>query len=332
MAGDASSRSYARLIHGAQSVVLMNSPRRPDGPPVHDGKPYSTIAHLAEDVRPFVAVAKALREHGFSAPAILHADLDPGFLVIEDLGGGAMVEGTPPRPIPARYETAVDMLAVLHHDTVPDTLPVAPHVVYTVPPYDGDAFLIEASLLLDWYLPDRGIAVSASQRDDFLALWREALAAPLQAPRTWVLRDFHSPNLIWLDSRPDTARVGLIDFQDAVMGPAAYDVASLLQDARVDVPEALEIALFARYIKTRRADDANFDAARFAVDYATMAAQRATKILGIFARLNRRDGKPGYLRHQPRVWDYLARALRQPALAPLAQWYAERVPAPSANS
>ncbi|TAK46688.1 MAG: tRNA (adenosine(37)-N6)-threonylcarbamoyltransferase complex ATPase subunit type 1 TsaE [Xanthobacteraceae bacterium] len=332
MAGDASTRSYARLADGARTVVLMNAPRRPDGPPVRDGRPYSRLAHLAEDVTPFVAMAKALRERGFSAPAILHADLDPGFLIIEDLGGVAVVEGTPPAPIAARYEAAIDMLAALHRDPVPGTLAVAPHLDHVLPTYDLAAFQIEAGLLVDWYLPDRGRAVTGALRAEFDALWRDALEVPLAAPPTWVLRDFHSPNLIWLGERPDTARVGLIDFQDAVMGPAAYDVASLAQDARVDVGEALEIALVTRYVKARRADDAAFDAAGFAVGYAALAAQRATKILGIFARLNRRDGKPAYLRHQPRVWNYLMRALAHPALGALRQWYASHVPEPPAGN
>lgn len=330
VAGDASSRSYARLVRDGESVILMNSPPRPDGPPVYDGKSYSAAVHLAEDVRAFIAMANGLRGHGFSAPEIRHADIERGFLAIEDLGGEGMVEGDPPAPVIARYETAIDMLAALHHESLPDTLPVAPHVRHVIPVYDVEAFLIEASLLIDWYLPDRGTEVSAGMREEFAALWRSALAPVMAAQRTWVLRDFHSPNLIWLAERPDTARVGLIDFQDAVMGPAAYDVASLAQDARIDIGEEQEIALFARYVKTRRAAEPAFDVAAFAVCYAILAAQRATKILGIFARLNRRDGKPGYLRHQPRVHAYLQRALRHPAMADLRDWYARHVSAPAA--
>ncbi|HYS47918.1 MAG TPA: phosphotransferase, partial [Xanthobacteraceae bacterium] len=142
-------------------------------------------------------------------------------------------------------------------------------------------------------------------------------------------RDFHSPNLVWLPEREGMARVGLLDFQDALVGPPAYDVASLLQDARVDVPEAMEISLLGRYAKARQADDPDFNLAGFVELYATLAAQRATKILGIFARLDRRDGKPQYLRHLPRVWRYLRRALSHPALAPLKAWYEAHVPAAS---
>jgi aminoglycoside/choline kinase family phosphotransferase len=145
------------------------------------------------------------------------------------------------------------------------------------------------------------------------------------APATWVLRDYHSPNLLWLADRESVARIGVLDFQDALIGPPAYDVASLLQDARVDIPEELEVMLLGRYVNARRADDRRFDAATFALLYATLAAQRATKILGIFARLNRRDGKPQYLRHVPRLLGYLQRSLAHPALAPLAAWYAAHV-------
>jgi aminoglycoside/choline kinase family phosphotransferase len=147
--------------------------------------------------------------------------------------------------------------------------------------------------------------------------------------QTWALRDFHSPNLIWLDNRANIAKVGIIDFQDTVLAPAAYDLVSLLQDARVDVPEQLELVLLTRYIKARLASDGNFDPAHFAELYAIMSAQRNTKLLGIFARLNRRDGKPQYLRHLPRIWTYLTRSLTHPALASLRQWYAANVPSPS---
>jgi hypothetical protein len=160
-------------------------------------------------------------------------------------------------------------------------------------------------------------------------MWRALLdEKAASAARTWVLRDFHSPNMIWLGDRTDIARVGIIDFQDAMLGPSAYDLVSLLQDARIDVPEQLELALLTRYIKARRTTDENFDAARFAELYAIMSAQRNTRLLGLFARLNRRDGKPQYLRHQPRIWTYLTRSLAHPALSGFREWYAANVPPP----
>ena len=325
--GDASTRIYERLAIGEKHAILMNSPRRSDGPPVRDGKPYNAIAHLADNVMPFVAMANGLRQHGFSSPEIYHADLDQGLLILEDLGDEGIVSGEPPAPIRERYETAVDALLALHGKRLPDVLPVAPHIEHCIPSYDMSALLIEAELLLDWFLPRLQAPMPDSERDSFRRLWRELLQPAIEAPATWVLRDFHSPNLLWLARRKEIARLGLLDFQDAVMGPGAYDVASLLQDARVDIPEQLELALLGRYVRGRRQSDPEFDPASFIKIYVTLAAQRASKILGIFARLDLRDGKPQYLRHMPRVWGYLQRSLGHPALESLNAWYIAHVPA-----
>ncbi|WP_051357024.1 tRNA (adenosine(37)-N6)-threonylcarbamoyltransferase complex ATPase subunit type 1 TsaE [Azorhizobium doebereinerae] len=324
--GDASSRSYARLVLGRRSAVLMNAPKRPDGPPVRRGLPYSRLAHLAEDVRPFVAMARGLRAEGFSAPEIYAADLDRGLLILEDLGSDGVVSGTPPEPIRERYAVAAELLAALHSRPLPSVLHIAPQVEYVLPTYTLEAFLIELELLLDWYLPFRGAQADAVVREEFLLLWRGALSAVLSEPQTWVLRDYHSPNLIWLNQREGLARMGLIDFQDAVLGPAAYDMASLAQDARVDVPETLEADLLSYYLHLRVDAEPTFDTARFGHLYALMGAQRATKILGIFARLNARDGKPQYLRHLPRIRRYLARCLAHPELGSLRMWYEAVLP------
>ncbi|BBF94499.1 tRNA (adenosine(37)-N6)-threonylcarbamoyltransferase complex ATPase subunit type 1 TsaE [Blastochloris tepida] len=359
LAGDASSRRYERLSEPGRHAVLMDAPARPDGPPVRGGLPYSRVAHLAETVTPFVAMARALRERGLSAPDILAADLTKGLLIVEDLGDGRVVEGAPPQPIVARYRAAIELLAALHATPLPPRVPVAVRLDHVLPRYDFDAFLIEVELLIDWYLPFRAVALEPGEREAFTALWRDALGAVIGAAddestndeaaksdsakpdttksgmtkpgmtkseMTWVLRDFHSPNLIWLEGREGLARVGVIDFQDAVIGPAAYDVASLAQDARVDVAEDVELALLGHYVALRRRGDSAFDAKRFARDYAVLGAQRATKILGIFARLAKRDGKPLYLAHMPRVARYLGRCLAHPDLAPLKAWYAAHVP------
>ena len=328
MAGDASTRSYARLAQNDGVFILMNSPKRPDGPAIYDGKSYSAAVHLAEDVKPFVAIANGLREHGFSAPAIHHADLDAGFLITEDFGSDGFIEGDPPAPIADRYQAATDMLAALHGKSLPDVLPLAPHVTYDIPVFDTEALLVEVGLMPEWYMADRDAAPSDELRTEFVTMWRMLLEKAATASRTWVMRDFHSPNLIWLDAREGIEKVGIIDFQDAVLGPAAYDLVSLLQDARIDVPEALELAMLTRYIKARRAADATFDPAAFAELYALMSAQRNTRLLGTFARLNRRDGKPHYLKHQPRIWTYLNRSLAHPALASLRAWVAAHVPPP----
>jgi tRNA threonylcarbamoyl adenosine modification protein YjeE len=328
MPGDASTRSYARLVRDGVSEILMNFPPRVDRQLIYGGRSYLEAVHLADEIKPFVAIGHALHARGFSAPAIHHSDLESGFLICEDLGSEGVIEGDPARPIVERYEAATDVLVALHQQDLPATLPVAGSSDYRFPMFDVDAMLIEVSLLLDWYLPDRGVAVSEAMQAEFYALWHGILTPVLAQPESWVIRDFHSPNLIWRAERRGMARVGIIDFQDAVLGPTAYDVASLAQDARLDIPEQVEIALLSRYVQGRRAHDANFNAAGFAATYAVMSAQRNTRLLGVFSRLNRRDGKPHYLRHQPRIFAYLSRSLAHPAMAPARSWYAAHLPPP----
>ncbi len=319
-------RSYERLVKpDGSTALLMISPPRPIGPPVRRGKPYTTIAKLAETVHAFVAMDKGLRALGFSAPAIYGEDLDAGLLLIEDLGSDPFVDQN--GPIPDRYSEATRLLVRLHGMNLPQVLPVADGYEHPIPPYDLEAMLIEVELLADWYVPHIiGNLLSGSARAEFVNLWTETLGEILAGPATWVLRDYHSPNLIWLPEREGLARVGLIDFQDAVLGSPAYDVASLLQDARVTVPADLELRLIGLYARERRAADPYFDVASFARAYAIMGAQRATKILGIFARLDRRDAKPHYLRHLPRIETYLMRNLAHPALGRLKVWYETYLP------
>jgi len=319
-------RSYERLISmNGKTALLMISPPRPVGPPVRRGKPYTTIAKLAETVHAFVAMDKGLRALGFSAPDIYGEDLDAGLLLIEDLGADPVTDEN--GPIPERYAEATRLLVKLHSSELPQVLPVSDGIEHTLPAYDLEALLIEVELLADWYVPHIiGTQLSGSARAEFLNLWTEALGEILAGPTTWTLRDYHSPNLIWLPDREGLQRVGLIDFQDAVLGSPAYDVASLLQDARVTVPANLELKLIGLYARERKTIDPAFDVSAFARAYAIMAAQRATKILGIFARLDRRDGKPHYLRHLPRIEAYLARNLAHPALAKLKVWYENYLP------
>ena len=320
VAGDASRRSYARL-HRSEggTCLLMDSPPLPPGPPVRDGKPYWAIAHSAPDVRPFITVEAALRGYGYSVPAILARGEATGLLLIEDFGdrtfAAAMDAGTPMRDL---YRAATDLLVDLSQHPAPPFLP----------PFDEGALLIEVSLLIDWYWPHvSGSAAPKQIADEFVALWRRAITPLAAHPREWVLRDVHSPNLLWLPEREGLRKVGLIDFQDAMAGSSAYDLASLLQDARLDVPEALERELLGHYLTQRAARDPSFDQAAFRRLYALMGAQRNTKLLGIFVRLANRDGKTAYLRLLPRIQRYLARNLADPALADLRGWYARHLPA-----
>jgi tRNA threonylcarbamoyl adenosine modification protein YjeE len=326
--GDASPRAYARLDLGQGTRVLMNAPARPDGPPVRNGLPYSRIAHLAEDVRPFLANARALRQRGLGAPRIHAADMSTGLVLLEDLGdltyGSALEAGHTQAEL---WRAAVDVLIELRRGGLPDPIPLTATDTYLPPIYDKGALSIETELLVDWYWPAlKGQSISVQARDEFTSLWAAQIDWLLTLPKGWLLRDYHSPNLMWMPHRQGLDRVGILDFQDALLGPWAFDLASLLQDARLDVPAALESELFDHYCARVAAIEPDFDRTSFTHAYAALGAQRNTKILGIFARLARRDGKPVYLQHMPRLWRYLARDLAHPCLAPLRAWYDHHFP------
>ena len=316
--GDASTRRYERLAH--QPLILMDAARQPDGPVVKDGKPYSQLVHLAESVHAFAAVGTALREKSFAAPEILRADLDEGLLLIEDLGttGVLREDGTPD---PQRYEAAAEMLAALHRCDWQETLPIPGGGEHHLHRYDTDVFCTEIALCPDWYVAHRGVSSEDFDRDGFFAAWRALLEPPEDEPPTLTLRDYHSPNIIWREGLTGHDRIGLIDHQDALLGPPAYDIASLVMDARVTVPADLQERLIQAYCAAAKVHE---EALRARV--ALMGAQRNSKILGIFARLNARDGKPGYLKHLPRVETYMRQCLDHPALASLRPFYDRLLP------
>jgi hypothetical protein len=325
MLGDASTRAYERLRKGDETAVLMISPPRPDGPAIRDGLPYSALAHLAEDIKPFIAIGNGLSEMGYSAPRIIGADIANGLAVLEDLGGAGVVDDA--GPIPERYMEATAALADLHRRALPTRLPLPNDETYAIPAYDMRAYLIEIELIVDWYALETPASMHDSvSRVRFLDMWKRALDQIDATQSTWTLRDYHSPNLIWLAARTGINRMGIIDFQDCVIGHPAYDLVSLLQDARVTVPDELELKLLSHYARLRRADGADFDMAAFARSYALLGAQRATKILGIFARLDQRDRKPQYLKHIPRIERYLAKNLAHPALSEVREWFQAHLP------
>lgn len=322
--GDASARRYGR-IEGADgaSALIMDSPRQPDGPPIKNGLPYSRIAHLAEDVRAFVAVDAVLRRAELRAPEIFATDIDNGLLVLEDLGDcvfkTALERGHSQE---ALWRAAMDVLLSLRNISVADPLAVGQSARHHLHRYDAQAMMCEVELLPDWYWPAvHGTSISKGQRDEFTKCFEEIIVRLQQVEFGWVLRDFHSPNLIWIDEGVETAKVGLIDFQDAVSGPPAYDLVSLLQDARLDVPHDLEQRLLNDYCTHTAAQEPDFDRDAFIRTYAALGAQRNTKILGIFARLAMRDGKSDYLAHIPRIWAYLQHNLEHPDLADLRAWF-----------
>ncbi|WP_341705354.1 phosphotransferase [Ferrovibrio sp.] len=289
LAGDASFRRYERLQQGTQTAVLMDAP-----PP-------------QEDVRPFLQIAGELAAGGYSAPRIFAADAEHGFLLLEDLGDDLYARliagGTDETPL---YAAAIDFLLDLHRRPAPAGLRS----------YDGDLLVAESELFLDWYLPAAtGRATEATLQAEYRALWRPLLPQALAAPPVLVLRDFHAENLLWLPQRDGVARVGLLDFQDAVAGHAAYDLVSLLEDARRDVPPALAEVMLQRYIA-----GSGKEAAAFRTAYAILGAQRNLRIVGVFTRLWKRDGKPHYQAFMPRMWRLLERDLAHPALADLRHW------------
>ncbi len=334
--GDASARQFSRLVRGAETAILMDWPPVSDGPPIRDGRPYCEIARLARKGLSFLAISEWLRaKAGVSAPAVAAFDLDRGLYLIEDLGdavfGALIAAGEALEPL---YELAVDGLLAIHASKPPRDLAAPGGAAFHAPDYDREALDVELDLLLQWYfklapaaLPPDALARTFFEAWSPLLDWLETQAKVL------VLRDYHSPNLLLCDGRAGLARLGVIDFQDSVWGHPAYDLVSVLQDARLEVPEAAERALFERYCEGAAGQDAGFDRAAFAKAYAILGAQRNTKILGIFARLSLRDGKHGYLAHLPRIARYLFRNLSHPDLKQLHAWYEANVgETPGANA
>lgn len=305
LSGDASFRRYFRLhAPDGRTAVLM------DAPP---GR---------EDVRPFYAVGQWLVDQGLSAPRIFHADANAGLLLLEDLGDDlldpAIAKGGHEAVI---YRAATDVLIHLHRSAPPSSLPglAAPH---RLPRFDETQALAEVRRFLDWYWPEvTGAAPSAGLIDGFEAAWRQVGAVAMFKADALVQFDYHSVNLLWLPERSGLRRVGLLDFQDSMIGAPVYDLVSLLQDARRDVAAGIETEMLAHYTQATGLASQTLSAA-----YAYWGAQRATRLLGQFVRLWRRDGKPGYLKHIPRQWRYLDCNLAHPVLAPLADWFARHSP------
>jgi aminoglycoside/choline kinase family phosphotransferase len=302
LAGDASNRRYDRVTaKGLPPAVLMDaSPEK------------------GEDVRPFITIARHLSGLGLSAPAIYAEDTEHGFLLIEDLGDDlfARVLNKQPDLEAELYETAIDALIVAQQAKPP---PLAA--------YDAEAMATTALLLPDWYLPHgTGDATSEALRGEYDELVRDMLARLMTGETVLVQRDYHAENLLWLPQREGAARVGLLDFQDAMIGHPAYDLASLLKDARRDVAPNVQTQMLSYYIT-----NTGVDAEAFSAAYAACSAQRNLRILGVFARLCVRDAKPSYPDFMPRVWGNLMGDLMHPALADLRKFIETHAPAPDAQ-
>jgi aminoglycoside/choline kinase family phosphotransferase len=296
LSGDASFRRYFRVSAGSRRAIVMDAP--PD----------------REDVKPFLHIAAALREFGYSAPTVLAADPMRGFLLLEDLGDDLfnVVLAREPAEAPL-YDAAVDLLRDLHGRTVPDD----------VPHFGSTRALREVRLFCEWTLPALTSAVPNTEvTETFMTLWEQALVRLVDTASVLCLFDYHAENLIWLPQRIGLRRVGLLDFQDAVRGPAVYDLVSLLEDARRDVSSETVDRALSRYLAGASTESREIFLAR----YALAGAQRNTRILGVFGRLFLRDDKAGYLALMPRVWRHLENDLRAPHLADLRDWFDHNVP------
>ncbi len=297
----------------------MDAARHKPGPILQDGKYYQQLAHIAEDVIPFVAVGASLRRKGLCAPDVHAADLDAGILLIENLGSDGILD-TDGKPIAGRYLESVRLLAQLHATPPERDIPVTDTLIHHVADFDRTAMKIETQLLIDWFLPfKRGAPASEEERAGYASIWDGLIDLMASSEKNLLLRDYHSPNIIWREDLSGTDRIGIIDFQDAMIGPTAYDVASLTQDARVTIEPDLAAVLLREYIAARHAQG-GFDEATFLRDWHLMSAQRNCKLVGIWVRLMQRDGKPGYMKHMPRTFSYLNAALQHPCLAPLRDW------------
>ncbi len=305
LAADASFRRYERLSRDGASRVLMDAP-----PP-------------RENVRAFDQIAHTLIGLGLSAPRPLEIDEAAGLMLLEDFGDRTFTRALAEDADEATlYRLAIDSLIVLHQRWRPGP-EAAP------PAYDDQRLVDEALLLPDWFLPAlRGAPIPGPVRAAYIEAWRAALARARAVPDSLVLRDYHVDNLMLLEDREGVAACGLLDFQDAAIGPVAYDVVSLLEDARRDIDPGVAAEMLARYLDAFPA----LDREPFMESYAVLGAQRAAKIVGIFTRLSRRDEKDQYLRHIPRVWRRLTADLEHPALAPVKAWFDREVPAAERKS
>jgi aminoglycoside/choline kinase family phosphotransferase len=298
LAGDASFRRYFRLTRSGGSAVVMDAPAP------------------QEDVRPFVRIAKHLLSLGLSAPQIWAEDTANGFLLLEDLGDDTfsrvLAKGGDEGEL---YARATDVLVTLYHAPDQAMLP-------GLGEYTGEALIDAAMLLPEWYLPEvTGTPTSAEDTEAYRAAWRQCLAQLPTAGSSLLLRDYHKDNLLWLPGRAGVKICGLLDFQDAQQGHPSYDLVSLIEDARRDVSPAVHEACLARYIAATGLDDKDFR-----LGMALMAAQRHARIIGLWIRLLRRDGKPEYLQYMPRCWRMFERALRHEALTPLRAWVDRLLP------
>lgn len=331
LAGDASTRRYERLSLPNRRAMLMDAPRSNESAPCPPGATpaerralgWNAASRLAASrVEAFVAVAQHLRSLGLSAPEIYGADIDAGYAVIEDLGdslyAAVIAEGADEV---ALYAEAARVLAAVHAAPIPAKLD-APGGAWPLLEYDALALEVNADLFVEWLPQAADVRIDDGQRARWENIRDSLIVKALGFPRALTIRDYHAENLLWLPERTGLARVGLLDFQDAVRGWRAWDFSMLLHDARRDVSKQAHAAALRAYLDETGAGEADFER-----ELAVLGALNTLRILGIFSRLAARDGKTRYLSFMPREWGHLARTLRHPALAD-ARAFVEEVAAP----
>ncbi|ABM45466.1 tRNA threonylcarbamoyl adenosine modification protein YjeE [Bartonella bacilliformis str. Heidi Mejia] len=320
LASDASARSYELLHSDHHQEIFMNASIMQMAQKTDPA--FAEKMHLATDIRQFVGINQIILENGFSAPHIFVEDLEKGFLILEDLGREGILDQTG-NPIEERYIACSELLATFHQKSWVFKKQFATFSLQ-IPCYDHQSMQAELALLLDWYIPfQQQKTLNEEQRKAFFTCWQPYLDMLIEGENTLVMRDYHSPNILWRANKEGVARIGLIDFQDGLKGPTAYDLVSLAQDARLYISPELEMKIFNAYCHARHKAPQPFDENELRKLYALAGAQRVSKILGIFVQLHQQYGKSSYLKHLPHMQDYLARNLSHPILAPLKSFYQE---------
>lgn len=317
--GDASVRAYELIDIGdnKQPLILMDAPKTPDGPPIYDGLPYSQVVHLAEEVSAFVAISQLLISKGFTAPNIIAHDMPEGLLLIENFGSGKIVDADN-IPISERYLVAASVLAEIHEIAWPQQCPLPDGSTHFIPRYDARAMRTGLSLLPDWWGKENGLNAEAAT--ELFELWNPIFQRFQIGYNDIIIRDYHSPNIIWRPDKEGSDRIGIIDHQDAMIGPGLYDLASLMQDARTVVSPDLQEKILDTYCGARASNSA-FDEAQARLDVATLCAFRNSRLLGLWVRLDLRDNKPRFRSYIPQTRIYLAQALERTGLEALRNWY-----------
>ncbi|WP_455466104.1 tRNA (adenosine(37)-N6)-threonylcarbamoyltransferase complex ATPase subunit type 1 TsaE [Bartonella sp. B39] len=314
LAGDTSTRTYELLDSGHCQEVLMDAQTMETDPS------YVTTAQLAKDIRQFVGINQLILDNGFSAPHIFVEDFEKGLLILEDFGREGILDQSG-NPLEERYIACSELLAAFHQKSWPFEKQLTKFLLQ-IPSYDCQVLQAELSLLLDWYLPfQTQKTLDQEQREAFFTCWKLYLDSLTKGESTFVMRDYHSPNILWRAHEKGIARIGLLDFQDGLKGPTSYDLVSLAQDARLFISPTLEAKILDAYCNARHQAPRSFDENEFRKLYAIAGAQRVSKILGIFVRLYQQDGKSSYLKYLPYLQDYLARNLSHPTLSHLQNLY-----------